>query len=57
LIQGNAAFLKKSSKKLLLLWTLGVCGVSLHGPANKSLFAFFSREKEGRACLKASSPA
>jgi hypothetical protein len=38
--------LKKRSKKLFLLYAMGVGRATAHGPASKSLFASFSSEKE-----------
>jgi hypothetical protein len=44
--KASTSFLKKRSKKLSLLWGMGVGGDNAHGPASKSLFASFSSEKE-----------
>jgi hypothetical protein len=45
--------LKKRSKKLLLIWAMGVGSDTAHGPDLKSLFASFSSEKEVLCLLQA----
>jgi hypothetical protein len=42
----STSFLKKRSKKLLLLWDMGCGGDNAQDPAYKSLFGSFSSEKE-----------
>jgi hypothetical protein len=46
---GKTAFLKKSSKKLLLVWATGSFGRA--ALTNKSFFASFFTKKEVLACL------
>jgi hypothetical protein len=48
--EGSAAFLKKSSKKLLLRWAIGFGAFTTHDPAYKSfLVLFFKKEPLTRA--------
>jgi hypothetical protein len=44
--KASSSFLKKRTKKLLLLWGMGRDGANASGPESTSLFASFSSEKE-----------
>jgi hypothetical protein len=47
----SSSFLKKRTKKLLLLLGMGCGGDNAHDPESKNFFASFFIKKEALACL------
>jgi hypothetical protein len=45
-MEGSAALLKKRSKKLLVLWGMGVVGTTAPGPAFKVFLLLFVHKKK-----------
>jgi len=49
----SSSFLKKRTKKLLLLWGMGAGGDNAHAPESKNFFASFFLKKEALPSLPA----
>jgi hypothetical protein len=50
-IKESGSFLKKRTKKLLLLWAWGVGAAKAHAPESKNFFASFFMKKEALPAL------
>jgi hypothetical protein len=47
----SGSFLKKRTKKLLLLWAMGAGAATAHAPESKNFFASFFIKKEALTAL------